>query len=164
MKSNVIGSIYYSLDERTYQLTGDLFTKELQEGGYCIVFDNGDYVTKVYKTGFTNPIKYQQAVDEMLRRNSIECYEPVSYIGSVKHLLGEIYHPVFKQKKLQLLSYDNRYDLDFTMKMIEAGWEPRLYIFRRGNDEIYDLHKENFGIDENGNLKLIDCEIEKASV
>lgn len=164
MKSNILGDIFYAGDSKVYQLQGDLFKKELQEGGYCIVFDNGDFVVKVLKDGFINQTKYQQSVDLMLKRNTIECFEPLTYIGSVKHLLGDIYHPVFKQKKLKPAPFADKYNIDFSMKLINAGWEPRLYMFRRGNYEIFDLHKNNFGIDEEGDLKLIDCEIEKADV
>lgn len=163
MKSNILGSIYYTPSEE-YQLSGDLFNKKLNEGCFHIVYDIGDYVIKVYKHGYIIPKEYQRTVDRELKRNTIECFEPMTYIGSVKHLLGDIYHPVFKQRKLQPLSYNIKYDLDFTNKMIEAGWEPQLFVFRRGNDEVSDLRKDNFALDEEGNLKLIDCEIEKADV
>lgn len=136
----------------------DSLTK-IGEGYESIVYDGNDgYVYKLYKR---NADKLQNNIDKF---NKTNIFEKCEIVGYAMHEGRKCY--VVKQKKLTPL---NRYYFDIIIKAFkdsgfisETKYEDQTLLqFTNGKLNLYDIGGKNLGVDENGNIKLLDAGISR---
>lgn len=164
MKSNVVGTIFYNYDsiESSCDVKSDLFNIKIGFGSESIVYEgNEEYVYKISKLGFTNEEEFDKYLKDIQQRNECPIMEPQIYVGTLKHLIADVYHPVFKQKRVKIfkdIEY-NTFIINYINNFIKSGWIPNISQYSKENQVIYDINPRNCGLDKDGNLKIIDCMI-----
>lgn len=163
MKNNILGTIFYNAENQgyDYEVDSPLLIDFVGEGTESLAFydsANPNYVYKVSKKGFTTQEKFDNFILSRNKFNKIDCIAKVEFIGTLKHLLGEVYHPVFRQERVYPIS-----ERTFKKELIKVipqfekeGWLPEISYFTNGNKQITDLDSRNSGFDKDGNFKIID--------
>lgn len=163
MKSNILGSIFYNAENQgyDYEVHSDVLKTFIGEGSESLAYydsENPNYVYKVSKNGFSTEEKFFNFIQSKHKFSNIDCIAKVEYVGSLKHLLGEIYHPVFRQERVYPIS-----ERSFKKELIKAipqfekeGWLPEISYFTNGHKQLTDLDPRNSGYDKDGNFKIID--------
>lgn len=131
---------------------------KIGEGYESIVYDGNDgYVYKVYKH-IIDLDKLQSNIEKFNQTSIFEKCEIVGYDINK--------HYVVRQKKLIPL---NKYYFDLIIKAFkdsgfttETKYEDQTLIrFTNGELNLYDIGGKNLGVDENGNIKLLDAGISR---
>lgn len=163
MKNNILGTIFYNAENNgyDYEVQSDLLKHFIGEGTESLAYyddEDPNYVYKVSKKGFATEEKFENFILSKHKFDNIDCISKVEFIGTLKHLLGEVYHPVFKQERVYPIS-----ERSFKKELIKAipqfekeGWLPAIDYFTNGTKTIRDLDNRNSGYDSNGNFKIID--------
>lgn len=161
---NVIGTIFYNWDEieSSVDIRSDLLKEYVNSGSESFVYNSeDDYVYKVSKLGFSNKEEFNKYLDFIKERNTCPVMLEQEYVGCLKHLIADVYHPVFKQKKIQVfedVDYE-QFVCKYITEFMKSGWIPKVTQYSKGNQIIWDINPRNCGLDENGNIKIIDCMI-----
>lgn len=135
--------------------------KKIGEGHESEVYDNEDgYVYKVFKH-IVDLDKLKQKIEDY---NNVPIFENCQIIGFVKRN-NNIYY-VVKQKKLTIFT---KYLWNKIVKAFEESgfttdtkYEDQTLIhFINGNKELWDIGAKNLGVDDEGNIKLLDAALSK---
>lgn len=163
MKSNILGTIFYNVENNgyDYEIDCDLLKMFINEGTESMTYydlNDANYVLKVSKRGFSTEENFKAFINSKHKFDNIECISKVEYIGCLKHLLGEVYHPIFRQERVYPIS-----ERSFKKELIKVspqfekeGWLPEISYFTNGHKQITDLDTRNCGYDKDGNFKIID--------
>lgn len=160
---------HYSVQIRFQKQQEDLDVEEFNvksltkigEGGEAIVYDGNDgYVYKLYKRG----VDLNKLKNNINKFNQTKIFEKSEIVGQTMHDGYRCY--IVKQKKLTPL---NKYYFDTIIKafkdsgfLTETKYEDQTLItFTNGELNLYDIGGKNLGIDENGNIKLLDAGISR---
>lgn len=155
-----LGTIQYKWGklDSTFKVEGDLFNDFMDQGADSLVYNGKEYVYKIDKDVYYSLEELQEAANEKILLTSyIKEFEPLYFIGYVKVLGFDAYHIVYKQKQLRQTLKDEWNQL--LLDLHNDGWNPHRFSADKKGLSIYDVNIWNTGVDENGNVKLIDCKI-----
>jgi hypothetical protein len=155
----VLGEIFYNYDaiDITHHVYSNLFNSAtyLNQGAESLVYDVGEYVYKIKKIGFVKEEDIYKQIDTITKKNNIPIFLDEEPIGILTHILEPtVKHLVTKQKKIFTITYSIP---NIIAAFIKQGWTPLVASYEKDGIVIYDIRPENCGIDEDGNIKIIDC-------
>ena len=155
----ILGEIFYNYDaiDITHHVYSSLFDSAtyLNQGTESLVYDAGEYVYKIKKIGYVKEEDIYKQIDNVKKKNRIPIFLEEEPIGILTHILEpSVKHLVTKQKKIFPAVYNIS---NMMMTLIKQGWTPLATSYEKDEIVIFDIKPENCGIDEDGNIKIIDC-------
>lgn len=155
-----LGTIQYQWGKMdyTYKVTGELFENFLDQGAESLVFEKDEFVYKINKDIYYSLEELEKAVkDKLYLISLIKEFEPIEYVGYVKVVGFDAYHIVYKQKKLRP-SLEVEWQ-QLILNLHNDGWNPHQFNADKKGLSLYGIRKPNTGVNEFGEVKIIDCKI-----
>ena len=159
--SKQYGADFGKYDIRAQKSDSPIFSEFVGDGSESAVFSskNNKWVYKIYDGASFNDLdELRKWTNNFLLRNKIDFAEPITYKGFVTSKQG--IHPVFRQKKLTPISWNDPKMAEIQTKIKEmyknAGWDDRMV---KDGLQLNDMQIQNFAYDKLGNLKAIDVDV-----